>query len=171
MNHPSVALVASGLADRGIATFRYDFPFMEAGSKRPDPPPVAHATVRAAVTEAARLVPRLALVPVGRSFGGRMTSQAQALEPLPNVRGLAFLAFPLHPAADPRRNVRRIFWTSIFSVSAGDKRRARGGLAHKVGRRRPWHRGDAPHRRCRGPRVPRSGALGAKGRRGQGRNP
>ncbi len=101
MDHPSVALVASGLADRGIATFRYQFPFMETGSKRPDSPPLAHATVRAAVTEAAGLVPGLALVAGGRSFGGRMTSQAQALEPLPNVRGLAFLAFPLHPAGRP----------------------------------------------------------------------
>ncbi|MGA0594611.1 alpha/beta family hydrolase [Enterovirga sp. CN4-39] len=101
MDHPSVALVASGLSDRGIATFRYQFPFMQAGSKRPDSPPLAHATVRAAVTEAARLLPGVALVAGGRSFGGRMTAQAQALEPLPNVRGLAFLAFPLHPAGRP----------------------------------------------------------------------
>ena len=101
MDHPSVVLVASGLSDRGIATFRYNFPFMEAGSKRPDRPAVAHATVRAAATEAARLVPGVALVAGGRSFGGRMTSQAQALEPLANVRGLAFLAFPLHPAGKP----------------------------------------------------------------------
>ena len=101
MNHPSVALVASGLAERGIATLRYQFPFMEGGSKRPDAPTVAHAAVRAAVREANSLVPGLALVAGGRSFGGRMTSQAQALDPLPNVRGLAFLAFPLHPAGRP----------------------------------------------------------------------
>lgn len=101
MHHASLAAVASGLAERGVATLRYQFPFMEVGSKRPDTPALAHATVRAAVREAGRLVPNLALVAGGRSFGGRMTSQAQALEPLPNVRGLAFLAFPLHPAGRP----------------------------------------------------------------------
>jgi uncharacterized protein len=101
MHHPSVASVASGLFDRGIATFRYQFPFMEVGSKRPDPAPLAHATVRAAVNQAAALVPGLALLAGGRSFGGRMTSQAQAVEPLPDVCGLVFLAFPLHPAGKP----------------------------------------------------------------------
>ena len=93
-----MASVASGLFDRGVASFRYQFPFMEMGAKRPDPPAQAHATVRAAIREAARLAPGLALVAGGRSFGGRMTSQAQALQPLPGVCGLAFLAFPLHPA-------------------------------------------------------------------------
>ncbi len=101
MNHSSLATVASGLAERGVATLRYQFPFMESGSKRPDGPDLAHATVWAAVKEAERLVPKLALVAGGRSFGGRMTSQAQALDPLPNVHGLAFLAFPLHPAGRP----------------------------------------------------------------------
>jgi predicted alpha/beta-hydrolase family hydrolase len=90
MDHPSVALVASGLADRGIATFRYQFPFMQTGSKRPDSPPVAHATVRAAVNEAALLVPGLALVAGGRSFGGRMTSQAQARCRSPMCAGWRF---------------------------------------------------------------------------------
>jgi hypothetical protein len=98
MTHPSMASVAAGLSERGIATLRYQFPFMEEGARRPDPPAVAHATVRAAVAEAARRLPDLKLVAGGRSFGGRMTSQAQAATPLPRVCGLAFLAFPLHPA-------------------------------------------------------------------------
>jgi predicted alpha/beta-hydrolase family hydrolase len=101
MDHPFMRAVASELAARGIATLRYQFPYMERRSHRPDPPPLCHATVRAAVLEAARLVPGLALVAGGRSFGGRMTSQAQAAMPLPEVRGLAFLGFPLHPAGRP----------------------------------------------------------------------
>ncbi|HEX4407961.1 MAG TPA: alpha/beta family hydrolase [Xanthobacteraceae bacterium] len=103
MTHPFMAAVANGLAERGIATLRYQFPYMEKGSKRPDPPPLAHAAVRAAVAEAARLKPKLPLIAGGKSFGGRMTSQAQAKAPLPNVRGLAFLGFPLHPAGKPSR--------------------------------------------------------------------
>jgi predicted alpha/beta-hydrolase family hydrolase len=101
MHHPFMAAVASGLAERGIATLRYQFPYMERGSKRPDLPPLAHATVRAAVGEAARLLPNVALIAGGKSFGGRMTSQTQASAPLPNVRGLAFLGFPLHPPKRP----------------------------------------------------------------------
>lgn len=101
MTHPFMAAVATGLTDRGIATLRYQFPYMERGSKRTDPPAIAHATVRAAIAEAARRVPGLPLIAGGKSFGGRMTSQAQAAEPLPGVRGLAFLGFPLHPAGKP----------------------------------------------------------------------
>jgi uncharacterized protein len=101
MTHKSMEAVAVGLAERGIATLRYQFPYMEKGSKRPDPPPVAHATVRAAVAEAARRCAGLPLIAGGRSFGGRMTSQAQSIAPLPGVRGLAFLGFPLHPAGKP----------------------------------------------------------------------
>ena len=101
MQHPSMRAVAAGLASLGVATLRYQFPYMERGSRRPDPPPLCHATVRAAVAAAARLAPGLPLVAGGRSFGGRMTSQAQALAPLDGVRGLAFLAFPLHPAGEP----------------------------------------------------------------------
>jgi predicted alpha/beta-hydrolase family hydrolase len=86
------------LAERGIATLRYQFPYMEERAKRPDPPWLAHATVRAAVAQAGRLAPMLPLVAGGKSFGGRMTSQAQAASPLPGVRGLVFLGFPLHPA-------------------------------------------------------------------------
>ena len=101
MSHPSMEAVSTGLCDRGIATLRYQFPYMEKGSKRPDAPKVAHAAVRAAVAEAGRRCPALPLIAGGRSFGGRMTSQAQALSPLPGVRGLAFLGFPLHPAGKP----------------------------------------------------------------------
>ena len=101
MTHKSMESNAVGLAERGIATLRYQFPYMEKGSKRPDPPRIAQAAVRAAVTEAARLAPDLPLFAGGRSFGGLMTSQAQAVSPLPGVRGLAFLGFPLHPAGKP----------------------------------------------------------------------
>jgi predicted alpha/beta-hydrolase family hydrolase len=101
MSHPSMEAIAAGLGERGLATLRYQFPYMEKGSKRPDPPAVAHATVRAAVAEAARCCAGLHLFAGGRSFGGRMTSQAQALAPLAGVRGLAFLSFPLHPAGKP----------------------------------------------------------------------
>jgi len=95
-----MAAVAEGLAVRGIATLRYQFPYMERGSKRPDTPALAQATVRAAVDAATRLKPRLPLIAGGKSFGGRMTSQAQASAPLPCM-GLAFLGFPLHPAGRP----------------------------------------------------------------------
>ena len=101
MAHASMEAIALGLGERGIATLRYQFPYMEKAGKRPDPPAVAHAAVRAAVAEAARCCAGLPLVAGGKSFGGRMTSQAQAIAPLAGVRGLAFLAFPLHPAGKP----------------------------------------------------------------------
>ena len=101
MAHPFMAAMANELAERGIATLRYQFPYMEQGSKRPDTPKLAQATVRAAVAEASRLLPELALFAGGKSFGGRMTSQAQAASPLSGVRGLVFLGFPLHPAGRP----------------------------------------------------------------------
>lgn len=101
MEHPSMRAIATGLVQRSIATLRYQFPYMERRSRRPDPPAVCHATVRAAVAQAAQLAPDLPLVAGGRSFGGRMTSQAQAQSPLPQVRALLFLAFPLHPAGRP----------------------------------------------------------------------
>jgi uncharacterized protein len=104
MTHPFMAAIASGLAERGIATLRYQFSYMEKGSRRPDPPKLAHAAVRAAVTKASQMLPNLPLIAGGKSFGGRMTSQAQALAPLPNVRGLAFLGFPLHPAGRPSQD-------------------------------------------------------------------
>jgi len=101
MEHPFMSAAARELGALGIATLRYQFPYMERRSRRPDPPALCHATVRAAVAQAARLAPALPLFAGGRSFGGRMTSQAQALDPLPGVRGLAFLGFPLHPAGKP----------------------------------------------------------------------
>jgi predicted alpha/beta-hydrolase family hydrolase len=101
MTHPFMEAIASGLAERAVATLRYQFPYMEKGSKRPDPPAVAHAAVRAAVDEAARRCPSLPLIAGGKSFGARMTSQAQAKAPLAGVHGLAFLGFPLHPAGKP----------------------------------------------------------------------
>jgi predicted alpha/beta-hydrolase family hydrolase len=101
MHHSFMHSVADELTARGIATLRYQFPYMEKGSKRPDPPRLAHATVRAAVGEAARQLPAIPLIAGGKSFGGRMTSQAQAAAPLPGVHGLAFLGFPLHPAGKP----------------------------------------------------------------------
>ena len=101
MAHPFLTSIAHGLAERGIATLRYQFLYMEQRSRRPDPPPIAHAAVRAAVAEAARQLPGVPLFAGGKSFGGRMTSQAQAATPLPGVRGLVFLGFPLHPPDKP----------------------------------------------------------------------
>ena len=101
MTHKAMTSNAEGLAERGIATLRYNFPYMEKGSGRPDRPPIAHAAVRAAAAHAAEIAGDLPLFAGGRSFGGRMTSQAQAAVPLPGVRGLAFLGFPLHPAGKP----------------------------------------------------------------------
>ncbi len=104
MTHPFMASIAGGLAERGIATLRYQFPYMESGGKRPDPPKLAHATVRAAVARATQLLPKTPLIAGGKSFGGRMTSQAQAISPLAGVRGLVFLGFPLHPAGRPSQD-------------------------------------------------------------------
>jgi uncharacterized protein len=101
MLHPFMAKLATDLAGRGIATLRYQFPYMEKSGRRPDPPALCHATVRAAVNTAHSMLPTLPLFAGGKSFGGRMTSQAQAAGPLPEVRGLAFLGFPLHPPRQP----------------------------------------------------------------------
>jgi predicted alpha/beta-hydrolase family hydrolase len=103
MTHPFMTAVASGLAEHNIATLRFQFPYMEKRAKRPDPPKVAHAAVRAAVAEARRQLPKVPLIAGGKSFGGRMTSQAQGLAPLDGVVGLAFFGFPLHPAGKPSR--------------------------------------------------------------------
>ena len=101
MEHAFMAAMAEALAGRGVATLRYQFPFMERGSKRPDPPRIAQAAVRAAVAEAGRRLPKLPLFAGGKSFGGRMSSQAQAESAMPGVRGLVFIGFPLHPAGKP----------------------------------------------------------------------
>jgi uncharacterized protein len=101
MRHAFLTAMARGLAQRGIDTLRYEFPYMSRGSRRPDSPPLCHATVRAAVEAARRIDPTLPLIAGGKSFGGRMTSQAQASNPLPGVRGLVFLGFPLHPPKEP----------------------------------------------------------------------
>lgn len=101
MDHPFMTALAGALAQQGIATLRYQFPFMQRGSKRPDGPALAQATVRAAVAHAQQLMPGLPLIAGGKSFGGRMTSQAQAEAPLPGIRGLAFVGFPLHAAGKP----------------------------------------------------------------------
>jgi len=101
MRHPFLESISQRLAERSLATLRYQFPYMEQRARRPDPPAVAAATVRAAVMEAARVAPGLPLVAGGKSFGGRMTSTAQAEAPLPGVRGLVFLGFPLHPPGRP----------------------------------------------------------------------
>ena len=98
MRHPFMGAVAEGLARRGVSTLRYQFPYMEAGSRRVDNPPLAHLAVRAAVVAAGNSLPLFA---GGKSFGGRMTSQAQADGALPGVCGLVFFGFPLHPARKP----------------------------------------------------------------------
>jgi predicted alpha/beta-hydrolase family hydrolase len=131
MTHRAMQEVAVGLAARRIASFRYNFPYMQQGGKRTDPPPLCHATVRAAVAEATRLQPNLPLIAGGRSFGGRMTSQAQAASPLPGVRGLAFLGFPLHPAGKPSsERARHLFDVRIPMLFLQGTRDALAELQH-----------------------------------------
>ncbi|WP_457351260.1 alpha/beta hydrolase family protein [Roseateles sp. P5_D6] len=101
MHHSFMAALSQALFDASVATLRYQFPYMERGSKRPDSPAVAHAAVRAAVAAARQRLPDTPLFAGGKSFGGRMTSQAQAAEAMPGVRGLVFVGFPLHPAGKP----------------------------------------------------------------------
>ena len=158
MAHGFMASFADGLAERGIATLRYQFPYMEQGSKRPDVPKVAHAAVRAAVAEAAQRLPGLPLFAGGKSFGGRMTSQAQALAPLPGVRGLVFVGFPLHPAGKPADDARRAPVRDRMpdAVPAGHARRTGGAGAAAAARAAPRRRaGDAGAVRRRRPFVPR----------------
>lgn len=125
MRHAFMGKVAEGLSDRGIATFRFNFPYMENKQGRPDQPAVAHAAIRAAVEEAARLCPGLKLVAGGKSFGGRMTSQAQSKAPLPDVKGLAFLGFPLHadgkPSSERARHLADVAIPMLFLQGTRDK--------------------------------------------------
>ena len=172
MSHPFMDAVAAGLAERGIATLRYQFPYMEQRAKRPDPPKLAHATVRAAAAEAARLVPALPLVAGGKSFGGRMTSQAQAASPLPGVRGLAFLGFPLHPAGRPsdERGEHLFDGAGPDAASARNPRSAGGHrAASAVERTTGRARIVAAVPGCRS-FLPRAGPQWAKGCRRQTRN-
>src|SRR6185312_3746433 len=125
MSHSSMETVAAGLGRRGIATLRYQFPYMEKGGKRPDPPAVAHAAVRAAVAAAAQHCPGLPLFAGGKSFGARMTSQAEAKSPLEGVHGLAFFGFPLHPAGKPAseraEHLAEVKIPMLFLQGTGDK--------------------------------------------------
>ena len=138
MEHPFMSAAARELGTLGIGTLRFQFPYMEQRSRRPDPPPVCHAAVRAAVAEAARRAPGLPLCAGGRSFGGRMSSQAQALAPMPGVRGLVFLGFPLHPAGAPSESrARHLFDVEIpmlFLQGARDALAERGLLETVVAR-------------------------------------
>ena len=124
MRHASMDKIAVGLAERGITTLRFNFPYMENKQGRPDQPAVAHAAIRAAVEEAARLCPGLKLVAGGKSFGGRMTSQTQAKAPLPNVKGLAFLGFPLHadkkPSTERAEHLARVEIPMLFLQGTRD---------------------------------------------------
>ena len=171
MTHPFMAAVADGLEQRGVATLRFQFPYMEAGSKRPDRPPLAHASVRAAVDVAERL--GLPLFAGGKSFGARMTSQAQAEAPLPHVRGLVFFGFPLHPANKPSderaRHLAGVRVPMLFLQGTRDalaETRSAGADGGGVGRGLDAETGRA----CRS-FVPRSGAVGPDGRSGSGRGP
>jgi uncharacterized protein len=101
MRHRFMERIALALAGRGVATLRYQFPYVEQGSRRPDPPGVLEATVRAAAAKARELMPGLPLLAGGKSMGGRMTSGAMARRPLEDVRGIVFLGFPLHPPKQP----------------------------------------------------------------------
>ena len=146
MTHAFMGDVAAGFAARGIATLRYQFPYMERASKRPDPPAVAHAAVRAAVAEAARALPGLPLFAGGKSFGGRMTSQAQAAAALPGVRGLVFFGFPLHPGGKPgterANHLLQVKLPMLFLQGTRDtlaEPGLLGGVVHGLGERATLH--------------------------------
>lgn len=125
MRHVFMEGVAIRLAELGVATFRYQFPYMEAGRRGPNPAPVLVKSVRSAVDEAARLAPELALLAGGKSMGGRVTSNAAASEPLPGVRGLAFFGFPLHApgrhSAERGAHLRDVGLPMLFLQGTRDK--------------------------------------------------
>jgi predicted alpha/beta-hydrolase family hydrolase len=125
MRHPFLSEMAGRLAERRIATLRFQFPYMEAGRRSPDRPPVATAAVRAAVAAAAAQAPSLALFAGGKSFGGRMTSTAAAVAPLASVRGLVFLGFPLHavkrPSAERGAHLREVGIPMLFLQGERDE--------------------------------------------------
>jgi predicted alpha/beta-hydrolase family hydrolase len=141
MTHPLMAAAATQLADRGIATLRFDFPYMAKGLRRPDKPAIAQAAVRAAVAEAHQRLPSLPLVAGGKSFGARMTSQAQAEAPMPGVRGLVFLGFPLHAAGKPSderaAHLERVALPMLFLQGTRDKLADLGFLGPVVERLGP----------------------------------
>ena len=172
MSHPFIAAIANGLVARGMATLRYQFPYMEQGAKRPDVPKLAQATVRAAVAEAATLVPELGLVTGGKSFGGRMTSLAQAASPLPGVRGLVFLGFPLHPPGRPSdERAKHLFEVKIpMLFLQGNRDAARGHEANAGTDQTARHAGNPQAiSRCR-PFISCACARRPSGFRGQSRD-
>ena len=145
MRHGFLESMSAALAARGVATLRYQFPYMEAGSRRPDPPAVAEATVRAAAGHVAMAAPDLPLIAGGKSFGGRMTSGAAASS-LPGVRGLVFLGFPLHPPGRPgtRRadHLVRVDLPMLFLQGTRDQFAQSdliAGVCHRLGRRATLH--------------------------------
>ena len=146
MRHPFLESIAARLAERGVATLRYQFPYVERRARRPDPPEVAAATVRAAVEEAGRAAPALPLVAGGKSFGGRMTSTAAAAEPLPGVRGLVFLGFPLHPPGRPgiarAEHLDRVSVPMLFLQGTRDdfaEQKLLGSVLKRLGKRATLH--------------------------------
>ena len=148
MTHKAMTSNAEGLAERGIATLRFNFPYMEKGSKRPDAPKLAHAAIRAAAEKAGEVAPDLPLFAGGRSFGGRMTSQAQAISPLPGIRGLVFLGFPLHPAGRPGiERADHLADVKVPMLFVSGSRDALGEIdAPETGRCGPWRIRDASRR-------------------------
>lgn len=146
MHHPFMERAALTLVGHGIATHRFDFPYMKAGKSRPDPPAVAEAAVREAIGEAARAAPGLPLLAGGKSFGGRMTSQAQAKEPLPGVRGLVFFGFPLHapgrPGIERAEHLSTVQVPMLFLQGTRDEFATLGllrGVVDRLGKRATLH--------------------------------
>lgn len=146
MRHAFLESITAALSARGVATMRYQFPYMEAGSRRPDSPEVAESTVRAAVLHAAVLASNLPLIAGGKSFGGRMTSGAAASS-LPGVQGLAFLGFPLHPPGRPgtRRadHLARVELPMLFLQGTRDQFAQTDlitGVCQRLGQRATLHR-------------------------------